>query len=75
MSEYVGYQPTVIEIPFYVKGRSDFLQKINAVGFFPHSSHSVSLDVKSLYTSIPNAEGIKAVKNSLDNYPKPAVAT
>ena len=28
-----------------------------------------------LYTSLPNAEGIKAVRKSLDNHPKRTVAT
>ena len=44
------------------------------IEFVPDNSHLVSLDVKSLYTSIPNAEGIKAVKKSLDNHPKRTVA-
>ena len=35
----------------------------------------VSLDAKSLYTSIPNAEGIKAVKESFDKHTSTNVAT
>ena len=57
---------------FYVKDKSDFLQKINAVEFFPHSSYLISLEL--LYTSIPNAGGIKALKKFLNNYPKRTVA-
>ena len=30
----------------------------------------VTMDVKSLYIDIPNSEGIAAVKNACDNYPK-----
>ena len=77
ISEYAGYhlQPIVTEIPSYVKDTSDFLRKINAVEFGQDSSYLVSLDVKSLYTNIPNAEGIKAVKESLDNHPMWTVAT
>ena len=34
----------------------------------------ITFHVKSLYTSIPNAEGIKTVKKSLNNHPKQTVA-
>ena len=68
ISEYVDYhlQPIVRKIPSCVKVKSDFLRKINAVEFVPDNSYLVSLDVQSLYKSIPNAEGIKAVKKSLE---------
>ena len=45
----------------YFKEAIDFLQKISAVEFVTGNFY------KSLYTSIPNAEGIKAVKNFLGN--------
>ena len=35
----------------------------------------VSLDVRSLYTSIPSSEGFKAVKTSLEKFPRRKVAT
>ena len=35
----------------------------------PDNSYLVSLDERSLYTSIRNSEGIKAVKTSLENFP------
>ena len=38
-------------------------------------SYLVSLDVKSLYTNIPNSKGIKAVKTSFDNFPRKTIAT
>ena len=63
------------EIPSYVKDTSDFLRNINAVEFVPDNSYLVSLDVKSLYKSIPNTECIKTVKKSLDNHPKRTAAT
>ena len=34
------------------------------------NSYLVFLDVRSFYTSIPNSEGIKAVKTSLENSPR-----
>ena len=76
ISEYVDYhlQPIVREIRSYVKDTSEFLRKISAVEFVP-DNYLVSLDVKSIYTNIPSAEVIKAVKESLENHPKRAVAT
>ena len=34
----------------------------------------VSLDVKSLYKNVPNSEGVKALKRSLDNFPRKTIA-
>ena len=63
--EYVDYhlQPNVREIPSCVKDTTDLPRKINAVEFVPDNSYLVSLEIKSLYRSIPNVEGIKAVKS------------
>ena len=33
------------------------------------------MDVKSLYTSIPNSEGISAVKVAYESYPEKSVTT
>ena len=49
------------EIPSYFKDNNDFINKINNHNI-PKESIFVTLDVKSLYTSIPNPEGIAAVK-------------
>ena len=35
----------------------------------------VTIDVKSLYTNIPNSEGISAVKAAYESYPEKSVAT
>ena len=45
-------------------------EKINVVEFVPDNFYLVSLYVKSLYTRIPNVDGLKAVKKSLDTNPK-----
>ena len=42
---------------------------------YTYNSYLVSLDVKPLYTNIPNSEGIKAVKTSLDNFRRNTIAT
>ena len=75
--EYVDYhlQPIVKEVPSYVQDTTDFLRKINQTDFVPKNSYLVSLDVKSLYTNIPIAEGIKYVKTSLENYSKRTAST
>ena len=49
------------EIASYVKDTNDFINKINNHNI-PKESIFVTLDVKSLCISIPNREGIAAVK-------------
>ena len=65
ISKYVDYhlRPIVQQIPCYIQNTSDFLRKINKIEKIPDNSYLVSLDVRSLYTSILDSEGIKAVKN------------
>ena len=77
ISKYVDYhlQPIVNQIPSYVKDTTDFLQKLDAVNNIPEDSLLVTLDVKSLYTSIPNNEGIKAVKEAYEKHPSKTVST
>ena len=77
ISEYVDYhlQPIVKEIPSYVQDTTDFLRKINQINFVPDNSYLVSVDVKSLYTNIPNSEGMKSVKMSLEKYSKRTAST
>ena len=65
----------VKQIPSYVKDTNDLINKINAVKSVPKNSYLVTMDVRSLYTntnvsckeSIPNAEGMSAVKRTFDN--------
>ena len=77
MSEHVDYhlQPIVKEILSYIQHTTDFLRKINQIDFIPDNSYLVSLDVKSLYTNIPNAEGVKSIKTSLENCSKRTAST
>ena len=77
ISKYVDYhlQPIVKQIPSYVKDTNDFINKFNAVKSVPKSSYLITMDVTSLYTNIPNAEGISAVKRSFDNYSKKTTST
>ena len=68
ISEYVDYhlQQIVREISSYVKGTSDFLCKLKTITEVLENSFLATLDLKSLYTSKPNFEGIKALKGSHD---------
>ena len=76
ISKYVDYhlQPIVKEIPSHVKDTQDFLKKLEKVKDIPQESLLVTLDVKSLYTNIPNNEGIKAVKESYEKYKEKTVS-
>ena len=68
--EYVDYhlQPVVREIPSYIKDTSDSLHKLKPITVVPKKFYLVTLNVKSLYTSIQNSEGIKAMKMSHGNF-------
>ena len=76
ISKYVDFhlQPIVTNIPSYVKDTTDFFQKLDSVKNVPNDCLLVTLDVKSLYTNIPNDEGIKPAREAYDNHPNKAVA-
>ena len=63
------------QIPSYGKGTNDFIYKINTVKSVPKNSYIVTVDLRSLYTDIPNAEGISAIKRAYDNYSKKTTTT
>ena len=76
ISRCVDYhlQPIVKNIPSYIKDTNDFIKKTKDLKV-PKDAILVSLDVKALYTSIPNSEGIAAVKKAYDKYQQKTVAT
>ena len=63
ISEYIEYhlQPVVKQTQSYINGTNDFINKINDIENNPPSRYLVTMDVKSLYTNIPNSEGIAEV--------------
>ena len=66
ISKFVDYhlKPLVKQLPSYTQDTTDFLRKLNQLPEkLPEDSILVTMDVKSLYTNIPNAEGIDAVKS------------
>ena len=66
ISEFIDYylQPLVKSLPSYIQDTTDFLNKLGKLPkTLPKDVHLVTMDVKSLYTNIPNNEGIDAIKD------------
>ena len=60
-------QPLVKEISSHIKDTNDFVNKIDNFKV-PENSSLVKMNVKTLYTNIPNNEGVAAVKRKRSNY-------
>ena len=75
ISKFVDYhlQPIVKNIPSCVQDSNDFLNKIDTAKNIPADCLLVTMDVKSLYTKIPDSEGISAVKAAYESYPEKSV--
>ena len=71
ISKYVDHllQPHVKELRSYVKISRDFMRKINNLERIPENRIFVTMDVRSLYTKIPNNECIKAVETTSKRKP------
>ena len=66
------FQPLNQNLPSYIKDTTDFLNKIEALPEeLPENSILVTMDVRSLYTNVPNDEGIEAVKTFLRTRNRP----
>ena len=63
------------QIPSHVKDTTDFLRKLEAIKSVSDNAYLVSPDVKPFYIGIPNAERIKAVKESFDKHTSKNLAT
>ena len=59
----------VPETKSYIRDTQDFIKKIKSLGKIPEGALLCTLDVSSLYTNIPNEEGIQAVKEKLSEDP------
>ena len=53
------------KLRFFVKDRAQILQILDNIGNLPPKCILVTLDVSSLYTNIPNDEGIAAARDTL----------
>ena len=71
LSQYADHllKPLLKNIPSYVHDTTDFLCRIFDLNQnLPHCIILITIDVKSLYTNIPNDEGIKACIDMLKEY-------
>ena len=69
ISKYIDYvlQPYMKCLPSYIKDTTDFIQKLKNIPKLSKDSLLVTLDVTSLYTNIPHADGIDACRYFLNN--------
>ena len=76
-SSFVDYhiQDSAQSLKSYVKDTTDFINKISTLGELPEESYLVTMDVKALYTNIPNKEGLQALKETLDKKQHKSIAT
>ena len=77
ISKFVDHylQPHAKSLPSYIKDTSGFINRINETKDINKDTILVTLDVKSLYTNIPNHEGIEAVKRALNSISQKPIAT
>ena len=66
-------KPLVCRLPSYIKDTTDFLNKLASLNSLPHNVLFVSLDVTSLYTNIPQNEGINASRSFLQKRANPRI--
>ena len=70
LSQYLDFylKPIVRNIPSYIKDTTHFLQVVLDQKEIPDNTILVTLDVKSLYTNIPDDEGINFCVNAIQNH-------
>ena len=70
ISKYIGYhlQPIVKQMPSHKKDINHFINKINVVKSVLQNNYLVAVDLRSICTNIPKAEGISTVKRAFSNY-------
>jgi hypothetical protein len=76
ISQFVDHflKPCATKHRSYIKDTTEFIQKLNNVGQLSPNSLLATFDVTSLYTNIPNKDGIFAAKKALDiNRPHPGL--
>ena len=73
ISKFVDHhlQPLNQNLESYVKDSTDFLNKLEKIPEIPDEAILVTMDVRSLYTNVPNDEGVEAVKSYLRKRNRP----
>ena len=68
ISQFVDHflNPPTQKLRSYVRDTTHFLQILETLGHLPPNCILATLDVSSLYTNIPNAEGIEAARTTLN---------
>ena len=59
--------PLVPELPSYIKDTTHYLRKLDDLKELPPGSLLVTLDVSSLYTNVPQKEGIEACRKAFNS--------
>ena len=77
ISKFVDHhiQPLAKGLKSDVKDTTDFITKIKYLGTVPPNSFLVSIDITSLYTNIPNDEGLEALRQNLDSSQNQSTST
>lgn len=68
LSKFLDFylQPFVLQSPSYIRDTKDFINKIEGM-YIPPEALMVTLDVTTLYTSIPYDEAYKVIARTLKN--------
>ena len=77
ISEFVDFhiRKYVHMLPSYVRHTQDFITKLKSIGTLSEDTILVTMDVTSLYTSIPNQMGIQAVLDQIQADPLAPIPT
>ena len=68
-------KPLAQKVKSYIKDTNDFLCKLRDLPTLPENALLCSIDVVSLYPSIPNTEGLTALREALETRENKAVST
>ena len=70
ISQFVDHflNPISMKVRSYLRDTNDFLHHINQIGTVEEGTLLVTMDVTSLYTNIPNDEGIRASMRALEKF-------
>ena len=61
-------QPLLKNIPSYLKDTTHFIRNLSYIGTLAPGSMLISIDVNSLYTNIPHADGVAACSTFLNKH-------
>ena len=70
ISQFVDHflNPISMKVKSYIRDTNDFLHKLKVLEEFEEGTLLVTMDVTSLYTNIPNNEGLRASMQALEKH-------